>query len=60
MSDHCDILWVIRPNCYLDLGNGSKNFRNHWPNVKVPTAISINAASNVTKRHSTELIKLSY
>jgi len=30
MSDHCDILWVIRPNCYIDLGNGSKKFGNHW------------------------------
>ena len=25
MSDHCEILWLIRPNRYLDLGNGSKS-----------------------------------
>jgi len=25
MSDHCEILWVIRHSRYLDLGNGSNN-----------------------------------
>jgi len=29
MSDHCEILGVIRHNRCLDLGNGSKKFGNH-------------------------------
>jgi len=29
MSDHCEILQVIRPNRYLDLGNGSQKLGNH-------------------------------
>jgi len=32
MSDHCEILRVIRHNRYLDLGNGSKVFGNNWFN----------------------------
>jgi len=30
MNDHCEILKVIRNNRYLDLGNGSNKFRNHY------------------------------
>jgi len=29
MCDHCEILRVIRLNCYLDLGSGSNRFGNH-------------------------------
>jgi len=29
MSDHCEILRVIRHNRYLDLGNGWNKFGNH-------------------------------
>jgi len=32
MSDHCKILWVIRHNHYLDLGNGLKKFGNNCSN----------------------------
>jgi len=32
MSDHCQILRVIRNNRYLDKGNGSKAFGNNWFN----------------------------
>ena len=30
LSDHCEILGVIRHNRYLDLGNGSNKFGKHW------------------------------
>jgi len=30
MSDHCEIFRVIRHNYYLDLGNGSNKFGNHF------------------------------
>jgi len=39
MSDHCKILWVIRPNHYLNLGNGSKTFGNHCINTFPPRLI---------------------
>jgi len=41
MSDHCEILWVTRPNRYLDLGNGSNKFGNHWfrPSFSNPPAM---------------------
>jgi len=29
MSDHCEVLRVIRHNRCLDLGNGSNKFGNH-------------------------------
>ena len=32
VSDHCEILRVIRHNRYLDQGNDSKVFGNHWFN----------------------------
>jgi len=35
MSDHCEILRVIRDNRYLDLGNDSKKFGNHWPKPRI-------------------------
>jgi len=31
MSDHCEILRIVRHNRYLDLGNGSNKFGNHCP-----------------------------
>jgi len=31
MSDHCEILRVVRHNRYLDLVRGSNKFGNHWP-----------------------------
>jgi len=30
MNNHCEMLGVIRHNRYLDLGNGSNKFGNHW------------------------------
>jgi len=30
MSNHCEILRVTRHNHYLEVGNGSNNFGNHW------------------------------
>ena len=30
MNDHCEIWRVIRHTRYLDLGNGSTKFGNHW------------------------------
>jgi len=32
MSDNCEILRVIKHNRYLDWGNSSKVFGNHWFN----------------------------
>jgi len=44
MSDHCEILRVIRHNRYLDLGNGSKKLGNHWSKLKI-RSISLEASS---------------
>ena len=33
MSNHCDLLRVIRHNRYLDLGKGTNKVRNHWCNL---------------------------
>jgi len=32
MSDHCEILNIVGHNRYLDKGNGSNVFGNHWFN----------------------------
>jgi len=43
MSDHCEILWVIRHSCYLDLGNSSNKFGNHWPGINLMCLLQLPA-----------------
>jgi len=58
MSDHCGILRVIRHNHYLDLGNGSKKFGNHWFNrYAISRSNLYSLQSNVRLQSYAELIK---
>jgi len=40
MNDNCEILWVIRPNRYLNLGNGSKKFGNRCSSTYIKYPLS--------------------
>jgi len=53
MSDHCEILWVIRPNRYLELGNGSKKFGNHCFKWKLNKHFLIEVDHNDQTTHRT-------